>query len=69
MEEWGNDRSINEQIGAWEQELATWEQQIGRIRARQVELIRHLDRYQIDTADGARTMGDWARFFTPTPSP
>ncbi len=35
------------------------EAQITRIRARQVELIRHLDRYQVDTADGARTMGDW----------
>ena len=27
---------------------------------RQVELIRHLDRFQVDTAEGARTMGDWA---------
>ncbi len=27
--------------------------------ARQVVLIRRLDRYQVDTGDGARTMGDW----------
>ncbi len=33
--------------------------QVTRIRARQVELIRQLDRYQVDTAEGARTMGDW----------
>jgi len=60
MEEWGNSRSVNQQIDAWQEEIRTVETQIGRLRARQVELIRHLDRYQIDTADGARTMGDWA---------
>ena len=36
-----------------------WKPEITRSWARQVELIRNLDRYQVDTADGARTMGDW----------
>jgi hypothetical protein len=42
-----------------EQELVRLEGLISRIRARQVEITRELDNYQIDTADGARTMADW----------
>jgi hypothetical protein len=45
--------------GAWHEEVMSVEKQISRLRARQVDLLRFLDRYQIDTADGARTMGDW----------
>ena len=51
---------VNAQIDAWQEELVAWESEIARIRARQVELIRRLDRFQVDTAQGARTMGDWA---------
>ncbi len=38
---------------------SAWESEIARLRSRQVELIRRLDRFQVDTAQGARTMGDW----------
>ena len=61
MDQWGEiTRSVDEQIEAWQTELLSCEEQVTRIRARQVELIRCLDRYQVDTAEGARTMGDWA---------
>jgi hypothetical protein len=60
MESWGIETvSLGEQIDAWQEELVGWESEIARIRARQVQLIRHLDRFQVDTAHGARTMGDW----------
>ena len=59
MESWSETGLVNAQIDAWQEELAAWESQIARIRARQVELIRHLDRFQVGTAEGARTMGDW----------
>jgi hypothetical protein len=64
MERWGDNRwdggaTVNKQIEAWESELLSTEHQITRLRARQVELIRNLDRFQVDCADGARTMGDW----------
>ena len=59
METWGDTRSVDEQIEAWETEMFRVQAEITRLWARQVELIRNLDRYQVDTADGARTMGDW----------
>jgi hypothetical protein len=59
MEGWGETRTVDEQIDAWQAELVSWEQEITKIRARQVVLIRQLDRYQVDCGDGARTMGDW----------
>ena len=60
MDSWSETGLVNAQIDAWQEELVAWESQIARIRARQVELIRRLDRFQVDTARGARTMGDWA---------
>ena len=60
MESWSETGLLNAQIDSWQEELVAWESEIARIRARQVELIRRLDRYQVDTAEGARTMGDWA---------
>jgi hypothetical protein len=33
--------------------------QISQLWAQQIADLRELDRYQIDTADGARTMGEW----------
>ena len=60
MKNWGETIGLEEQIDSWQEELVAWESQIARIRARQVELIRRLDRFQVDTAQGARTMGDWA---------
>ncbi len=60
MESWSDATvSVDEQIDAWQEELVGWESEIARIRARQVVLIRRLDRFQVDTAHGARTMGDW----------
>ncbi len=60
MESWSDATvSLDEQIDAWQEELVGWESEIARIRARQVVLIRRLDRFQVDTAHGARTMGDW----------
>jgi hypothetical protein len=59
MEGWAETRTVEEQIDAWQEELAACEQEITKIRARQVVLIRRLDRYQVDCGDGARTMGDW----------
>lgn len=60
MESWSETGLVNAQIDAWQEELVSVESEIGRLRYRQVELIRHLDRFQVDTAQGARTMGDWA---------
>ena len=57
MDRWGETRTMDEQIEAWQTELLSCEDQVTRIRARQAELIRRLDRYQVDTAEGARTMG------------
>ena len=59
MESWSETGLVDAQIDAWQEELVGWESEIARIRARQVELIRRLDRFQVDTAEGARTMGDW----------
>jgi len=42
-----------------EQSVLAKEAEICRLRAEQIRDLRELDRYQIDTADGARTMGDW----------
>jgi Domain of unknown function (DUF222) len=46
-------------VEAWEQELVGLEAEITRQRARQVQLLRKLDRYQVDAGAGMRTMGDW----------
>jgi hypothetical protein len=59
MNGWGETRTVDEQIDSWQSELVACEEEITRIRARQVVLIRRLDRYQVDCGDGARTMGDW----------
>ncbi len=59
MDSWENSLSVDEQIDAWQQEMVAVETEITRLRARQVELIRKLDRFQVDTACGARTLGDW----------
>ena len=60
MESWGIETiPLDEQIDSWQEELLAVEAQIGRLRFRQVQLIRNLDRFQVDTAQGARTMGDW----------
>ena len=39
--------------------LVAKEAQIAGLRAEQVEILRRLDRDQVDLAEGARTMGDW----------
>ena len=54
MDEWAESRTVNLQIEAWESELASCEEQITRLRARQVVLIRQLDRFQVDCAMGPR---------------
>ncbi|HUP15939.1 MAG TPA: HNH endonuclease signature motif containing protein, partial [Acidimicrobiia bacterium] len=59
MEGWGETGTVDQQIDSWQQELSACEREITRLRARQVVLIRQLDRYQVDCGDGARTMGDW----------
>jgi phage shock protein A len=53
MDGWGETRTVDQQIDSWQEELAACEQEITRIRARQVVLIRQLDRYQVDCGDGA----------------
>lgn len=53
MESWGDVTvPVEVQIDSWQEELLAVEAQIGRLRFRQVQLIRHLDR-QVDTAQGA----------------
>ncbi|HKY49440.1 MAG TPA: hypothetical protein VJQ79_15810, partial [Acidimicrobiia bacterium] len=59
MDGWGETRTVDEQIGSWQLELVACEEAITRLRARQVVLIRQLDRFQVDCGQGARTMGDW----------
>lgn len=56
--EW-DDRVGDLQIDAWECRLTEIERQIARLRGEESDIIRHLDGVQVDTADGARTMGDW----------
>jgi hypothetical protein len=46
-------------VEAWEAELVALEAAITRTRARQVQLLRKLDRHQVDAGAGMRTMGDW----------
>jgi hypothetical protein len=59
MDGWAESRTVDEQIESWQQELVEAEAAITRLRARQVVLIRQLDRFQVDCGEGARTMGDW----------
>ena len=59
MDGWGETRTVDEQIDSWQSELVACEEEITRLRARQVVLIRQLDRFQVDCGEGARTMGDW----------
>ena len=42
-----------------EQELLQLESLIGRARARQVDLLREVDRLQVPLADGARSLKEW----------
>jgi 5-methylcytosine-specific restriction endonuclease McrA len=49
----------DERVDQLELLVRTKEAEISRLRAEQVVALRELDRYQIDTTDGARTMGDW----------
>ncbi|MBT8208076.1 MAG: hypothetical protein KJO18_07380, partial [Acidimicrobiia bacterium] len=42
-----------------EQELLQLEALIGRVRARQVEILRDIDRMQVPSADGARSLKEW----------
>jgi hypothetical protein len=46
-------------VEAWEAEILHIESEITRQRARQVQLLRELDRHQVDAGAGMRTMGDW----------
>jgi hypothetical protein len=46
-------------VEALEAELIALEGEISRTRARQVQLLRNLDRHQVDAGAGMRTMGDW----------
>ena len=55
--------AANEVIGLTpddcEQELMHLETLIGRLRARQVEILREVDRMQVPLADGARSFKEW----------
>jgi 5-methylcytosine-specific restriction endonuclease McrA len=51
--------TTDRQVDSWEDEVHRIERDISGLRARQAVLIRKLDSVQVDTADGARTMGDW----------
>src|SRR5690606_40965533 len=44
---------------ALQQELVALEGQVSQIRARQLELLEELDRRQVHTGDGCRTLGEW----------
>ena len=48
----GRPTTVDGQIEAWQPELKSVETEIGRLRYRQIELIRRLDRFQVDTAEG-----------------
>ncbi len=52
-------RTTAARIEAWEQQLVGLEAEITQRRAAQVELLRKLDRHQVDAGAGMRTMGDW----------
>ncbi len=52
-------RTTAARIEAWERELVGLEAEITQRRAAQVELLRKLDRHQVDAGAGMRTMGDW----------
>jgi hypothetical protein len=49
----------NSRVEAWTEQLRELQEEITRLQARQVKLINHLDHFQVDTAQGARTMGEW----------
>ncbi|MFQ5522663.1 MAG: hypothetical protein ACE5F5_03690, partial [Acidimicrobiia bacterium] len=42
-----------------EQQLVSDEELVARLRARQLEILEELDRRQIATADGSRSMAEW----------
>jgi hypothetical protein len=46
-------------VEAWEDRLVGLEAEITQRRAAQIELLRKLDRHQVDAGAGMRTMGDW----------
>jgi hypothetical protein len=49
----------DERVDQLEDLIRVNEAEISRLRARQARHLRELDGYQIDSADGARSMGDW----------
>lgn len=57
LTEW--DRADDPQLAFAEAEVVRLEGLICRIRGRQAQLLAALDRHQVDTADGARTMAEW----------
>ena len=57
MDGWGETRTVDEQIDSWQLELVACEEAITRLRARQVVLIRQLDRFQVDCGEGAQNFG------------
>ena len=50
---------LAERIDNLETELSAVETEIGRLRARQVEILTELDTHQVDLAEGDRGMEDW----------
>ena len=52
-------RTTAARVEAWEDEIREIETDITRQRSRQVQLLRKLDRHQVDAGAGMRTMGDW----------
>ncbi len=52
-------RTTAARVEAWEDEILEIETNVTRQRARQVQLLRKLDRHQVDAGAGMRTMGDW----------
>jgi hypothetical protein len=51
--------NLAERIDNLETELVTLEQEVSRIRARQVEVLTQLDAVQVYLTDGDRGMEDW----------
>jgi hypothetical protein len=57
MDGWAESRTVDVQIDSWQSELVACEEEITRLRARQVVLIRQLDRFQVDCGDGGPNHG------------
>ncbi|MET0830862.1 MAG: hypothetical protein ABWY62_00660, partial [Acidimicrobiia bacterium] len=52
-------RTTAARVEAWERELVGLEAEITQRRAAQVQLLRKLDRHQVDAGAGMRSLGDW----------